>query len=400
MRQHLCSWLVSDVGGPIRRLARNAVVAVLALLLVHCGPAEESGEPAAQVFWNPDPATAGRPAVPGVAAAWLGTDPAGSLVWFGGRDGRVLARASAPGSAGQAVDEIAVGERDHRVVVLERPLDAPEGAGRVVSYRLAHGPPGLDAPQLIGEVGAPARLVSLPVGVAVFEGMPVPTWGVLPREGWEGSKQPWPPPVALWHHPDRSNFEAAVLLQVAGRVRHRWLRVRATSQGFELVGETPLAPSWSAARGVPRVAPHPRGVVAAAVEGDHLLLSVQAAVGGVVAHHRLDVGRARLAAFTRLPLTPRSDESYAVLLSQPTRLLVVRLDGGLRAASVLLPGDLRAEGRQLQRLLVSWGSRIWVATTEGVFAIDLLDEGNRLTVDSSFDGRSLRGPLAGPAFER
>lgn len=379
-------------------LLRAVLLAWAFCALAACGSAEPGPEEIGQlVFEDPvdthdDGSDSGA-----VRTEWLGLGPDGTLVWFEGQSGRIVASAALVGGAGTRVHDVAYDPTRRRAVALQAAPGRLE-LGSIVAYPMRLGEPAFGAAHPVGQAWWSRGLWPVRSGVVVFERGPTPQWRLVDEAGSTRAREQRPPPLELWGRAGSARFDAAVRHPVRVGGSMSWLEVAVAGQGFTSSAHASLEAPPSALPASARLAPHGDGVLAAWEAAGELVLGVHGREGELRRTHAIDAASPPVVAM-RLLASPRSPRArYALLLAEPARLCVVQLGDRLQSAVVELRGAETVRHDPYGRVLVTQRGRAWVATTQGVVALDVLDgpEGLELVVDDSFRGGDLRGPLAGP----
>ncbi len=258
---------------------------------------------------------------------------------------------------------------------------------------------GIGAPRHLTWVDGDARIVATPFGVVVFEAGYGARWRLLPHDGAPGPSVTAPAPLSIAIPAGPSGVSLRALVPADGG----GLALATAAVGPAGLG----TPTLEAIDGLAAEGAAPRWVETPAMGGS-LLVDV---VRGEILVHRVSAdGKAGPARRLEGSLaSPRSRLEHAaaieggrrlaLLLSKPSRVVVVVLGDGLATGAAIahdLPGNVRIEPRFFSRELVVLGRRIFVATTEGVVALDVgADPGDPpLDPAPGFPIEGLCGPLA------
>lgn len=332
-------------------------------------------------------------------------------------------------ATGEAIDQTALpsqarppGARDvawdrfrQRAVLFESDEEEQAGELGTVAVTGLGGPePGLGIYQHRAWVDGRARLWPVQGGIVVFEEGYGERWKLLRDDAVPTASIAAPRPASAWSElePDGSRVEALSYGPSGSPPAFQLVRAWATREGLDGLCTEPLGVVPQTVPLSARLAPLPTGSSpAAAWRG--MLVDLRAGVpvlrlvglGGASEAVQLTAGplAERIEQVVALPGVHQGDRrGLAALLSRPSRLLVSSFDPALddvRTAVVALVGQTRIHDRFFARDLLAIGShRLLVATSAGAWAADITFGESRLhaTLDVSFDGRQIRGPLAGP----
>jgi len=258
---------------------------------------------------------------------------------------------------------------------------SPEGEGGVVQH--------LSWPSLspTGEPFAIDGRVELwfgPEGLWLFEQSYGERWRRIRRdEQWEPS---WPlrPPSSLW---SRDSPAFGALVDDGGQATLLGIDPTASAVPSTATPLPGIVPSVGAARATPL----PDGVAIAWTVAGGIQICVLDDEGAVVHDRALGLpGVVRQAATLT---TPRGPWIALALEAQPTQVVALDPYGEALSQPFELDGSLDPD-EHVDRRLSAEGSRLLVATSQGVSALILEVGSATLSRDEAFVGDQLRGPLA------
>jgi hypothetical protein len=325
---------------------------------------------------------------------------AGDLALVDGASGAVLA--SSPGGGLGGVRDAALDLAGERVVTFEGDDEATWGEIATYSLDRTVSPPALGPRVARAMVDGDARVAAAPGGILVFSDGPATQWRLLRDDGVPSSSESGPRPASLVLR-DRDHLAAPDLAFDA----------LAYSDDGALVLQSAVATAGSLAMGGATTLPvtpfAPPTARLAALPGLGVDVVVDASDAGLVLHAitngaagpAISIGLGSPPGRVEAALPILSGDAVAVLTSGTARVVIAGIapGGGLAdVAAVDLDGPVRVEDRFFSRDLAAVDDETLLAATEtGVARVHVDGSTGDLAVslDSSFDGAPLRGPIAG-----
>lgn len=319
----------------------------------------------------------------------------GQLALISGKSGAVRQSVAAWGTS--LVRDLVVDRWQRRVVVFEQEELAE--SGEIASYALVPGPSGpLLAPRVHRSwVDGEVRLLASSLGIVAFAESYGTWWKLFFSEGGSVSSVAAPLPASAWIDPIESGIRVQALTISPDLALHR-LRADAQWEGVSAPKSASLGVFAAGAVPTARLMPAPaRGeaMLFDVVEGALAIRLVNGPSPGPATLVPLGVSALRVE--QALPVD--GGEVALLLLSGEGRVVALEIDaaGGVSSSAELaLPGVVRAEKKLFSHDLALLGPRrALAATSAGVQAIVLGRDagGVHLSLDSSFAGGALRGPV-------